>query len=268
MIPGRDILLALLPRFLRPLVRLGLIYSCSFQDFVKAMKIAFVEEAAAQLQRSGGKVNTSQLSAMSGMNRNDVAATVKHAGEELPGTTHYLTRVIGIWQSDRRFVGKSGRARVLTCIGDGCEFWKLVKSVSAHLNPTATLRELERLNAVETSDKGTAKLIIDRLTVRNDLKTGLELLAGDLDIVTSGVLGNLSNPQPVNLHIRTEYDNVVADKLPLIRRWLIREGKLQHKRFRNFIGRFDRDISPSAAGKGRAKIAVVTASFGEPDDKD
>jgi len=61
-----------------------------------------------------------------------------------------------------------------------------------------------------------------------------------------------------NLHLRTEYDNIFQEELPIIRQWLYEQGCLFHRRAREYLSKFDKDITPNQkAGGGR----VVLKSF-------
>jgi hypothetical protein len=75
---------------------------------------------------------------------------------------------------------------------------------------------------------------------------------------------------PKNLHIHTEYDNVPTKDLPKIRAWLLDQGKAFHRRAREYLSRFDRDVSrtSSESDSGSGRVIVTAFSWTEVSDTD
>jgi len=48
-----------------------------------------------------------------------------------------------------------------------------------------------------------------------------------------------------NLQHNTEFDNLAEQDLPRIKQWVLREGRLFHKKLRTYLARDDRDITPN-----------------------
>ena len=252
---------------LKPVVKFCLHESCTIQDLLYAAKNLFVETAAEELGRAKTKVNASRLSVLTGIQRYEVNRILNSEKETGAPSTSLLTRVMGLWRFDKRFLNKSGKAKVLTFRGENNEFKTLVESVSKNINPGTVLFELERSGAVTRTKRG-VRLNLIMFTVEGDSKRGLDLLSKDLEALLQSVKENLFTQAEVpNLHIQTEYDSIYADDLPEVRRWIIERGKLFHRDVREVLSLHDRDVTPRAARPGQdqaeevAKVLVTAFSL-------
>ncbi len=227
-----------------------------------AAKRAFIDVAEQELADLEVKVNTTRISAMTGMNRNDVSA-LRDSGDEIPDRPlNVLGRVISRWQKDKRFLSKSGRPKVLACGGEYSEFAKLVKLESQHAHASSTLFELERIGAVERTEKGAQLKVTEYLAESVD--EAVSLLARDLDALFGAVEQNIRLGKGTALHLHTEYDNVRMAALPDIRKWVREEGKAFHKRIREHLAQYDLDVSPLDAEseeQGGGKVVVGAFHF-------
>lgn len=249
---------------LRPIVRLCLRRYVRLQDFIEISKVAFVDIAQEELEKSGDNVSASRITVVSGVHRKDVSRILAEGGPVRVGA-NLITRVIAHWEQDKRFCTKAGKPKVLDCEGRESEFAELVKSVSAELNPYSVLYELERMGTVERSDKG-LRLQQGSSVSPSSLKEGFAMLARDTEDLMEAVEDNLSGEfEPPNLHLRTEYDNILVDAVPKVRAWLIEEGSSLHRRARAFLSQYDKDVSPSDKPGG---IRVVLGAFSRVEQKD
>lgn len=246
---------------LRPLVRFWLKNSRSYQDFIKLAKLAFIEVAEEEIRKTGKKVNISRLSVFTGLDRGDVTRIYRERPEPTEEPLGILARILGQWRQNRRFASASGDPRLLDYTGDDSEFKHLVESVTKTINPGTVLSELDRLRFVEKTPKG-VRLLREVFTMQSDRGSGVEVLSRDIETLFGTVEENLfGQPEISNLHIRTEYDNVVSSRLPEIRRWLVKEGKKFHKKTRNFISKFDKDIASlgdKTPGGGRVTVTAFS----------
>lgn len=241
---------------LSPVITYCLRNSIKLQDVVESAKIAFIRCAEAELKRGSLDASVSRLSVMTGVHRRDVTRLFK---ENLPKeSTNIITRVIGQWQEDKRFCSSSGKPRVLEVEGDPSEFTELIRSVSTDLNPYTVLYELERLGMVEREEDGGVKLTSGMFMPKGDLKQGMLFLANDTVELMSAIEENLAGMQEMpNYHIKTEYDNVAQDSLPVIRAWFLKQGSAFHKKARDFLSKHDKDINPSLKDKeGGARVVL------------
>lgn len=244
---------------LRPIVRLCLRSSLGIQTLVETAKEVFVELAAEEIRRSGERLTASRISVITGLHRRDVQRLLEgSAPKESQGAL--VARVIGQWEQDPRFRTKGGAPKVLSTGSADSDFHRLVATVSKDVNPGTVLRELERTGVIEHTDRG-AKLIGRAYNVGERVEEGMAILTSDVDDLVVAVEENLLGEVDVpNLHGRTEYDNISVDALPEIREWVFKEGSLFHRKVRDYLSRFDRDINPEVGGKGGARVVFSTFS--------
>lgn len=264
----RQIAIAALLRILSPVVRFALRHSLKIQDIVEALKIAFLQEAQRELLREGRTCNASRLSMMTGVHRKDVARfessdhDLSSQPEKAIGPKDLVTKVIGLWQTDRNFTTSLKAPRILSAGGLDSEFAKLVAKVSVDVNPAAVLAEMERIEAI-TRTKNGIKLIQGAYTPKNDVAAGFSLLGSDLDDLIQAVEGNILHEEEIkNLHVRTEYDNVRPESARLIKQWFLKEGHRLHLLAREMISCHDQDVNPDPKHKGGKGLRVVLGSFG------
>ncbi len=250
----------ILRRLLAPVVRFCLRNSINFQEVLEALKAAFVELSARAIIEDGEKVTVSRMSIMTGLNRRDVTRISRHGpAEKLQ--VNLVTRVIGQWQHDPRFQSKGKKARVLSYTGEDCEFKSLVEAVSKDMNPATMLFELKRLGLVELTRDG-VKLIKGFQDFHEVPERALDLLARDLGTLTQAVEENIfKNPEPRNLHLRTEYDNIFLEDLPHIREWIVSQGVEYHKRIREFLSNYDQDLNPQRKREAGGRVVVGSFSW-------
>ena len=126
------------------------------------------------------------------------------------------------------------------------------------------LIEMKRLGLVEIiEDK--ARLLVEMLSFEGDLQGGFDLLSKDLESLIRAAEHNLTLPAEVpHLHIRTEFDNISVRYLPEIRHWLIEQGQEFHRKAREYLSRYDKDINPELAREaGRGFVALGAFSWTE-----
>lgn len=245
---------------LRPLARYCLKHSFYLQDIVEVLKRLMSDEAERILLSQGQKVNISRISALTGIHRKEIPRLQE--GEVASESKSLISRILGQWQYDKRFTDGRKRPALLKLDSSDNSFAALVASVSTDLNPGTVLFELERLGLVKKQDER-VKLNKSHHPVSGDTKAALGLLSSDIDDLISAVQTNLENQSSVHLHGRTEFDNVDPDSVSKIRNWLIVEGKEFHKRAREYLAKFDRDISGKKSTQPGVRVSVGTFSFDE-----
>jgi hypothetical protein len=245
---------------MRPAVGFAARHNIRLQDFIETAKTIYVEVSTELLKEAGEKVNTSRLAVMSGVHRRDVVRIQNHG--EMPSSARDLvTKIVGLWQTDRRFITKAGKPRVLEHSSDGSEFLKLVNLVSNDLNPGTVLFELKRVGAVVES-RGGLKLMAQSYVPRGDAVAGFKIFAADAEDLCRTVDQNVLEPGDIpQFHARTEYDKVRPDALDDIRRFFIKAGHEFHAKVREYVSEFDQDINPDPDFTG-AGVRVSFSSFG------
>jgi hypothetical protein len=246
-----------LRKALRPLVRLALRGGMRLQGLVQALKEALVDVAREELQSE--RQSVSRISVMTGIYRKEVQSILETPKQpRIP----LVTKVIGQWLNDPRFYKTPGRARDLCCSGKGSEFVELIQSVDREVNPYAVLFELERLKLISI-DGGVVRLESLEAIPAKTLVEVFNLLADDLEDLSEVVFNNLMQESEVpQLHLKTSYDDIALEHLPEIRLWLLQEGAAFHRRARDYISQFDRDLNPLLKSKpGGARVSVGTFSL-------
>jgi hypothetical protein len=253
-----------LKRLLRPAVAFAARYSFRVQALTEILKEVLLEVTDADLRSKGLEPNVSRLSAATGLHRRDVTRLWRDESPPKQGLD-VISRIIGQWQSDKRYFGKNGLPKVLSLEGRKGTFAELVQSVSSDLNPYTVLTELERSQAVEKREDG-IHLVKKTYQPRGDLDKGLTLLGNDSMTLVNSVSENIMSPEKLeNLHVRTEYDNVPIGFEEEIRRWFLSQGSAFHGAVREFLSEKDRDINPKLpAGEDKLRVSFVTFSYTEP----
>ena len=251
---------------LKPVAAFCLRHSVRLQDVVEALKEALVASARTELSKTGHKHTASRLSAMTGVYRSEVARLSRNSSSARQ-RAGIIVKVMGLWQTHADYLTKAGLPRVLECESEDSEFYSLVQSVSRDMNPKTILFELQRVGAVERTKQG-AKLMLGSYEPRGDEQAIFQILSEDMEDLICAVEENAFDPSEVkNLHARTVYDRVRADRAKEIREWLLREGHALHAKARNLLSGCDQDICPDPDFKGKT-IKVILGSYGRVYDKD
>lgn len=233
------------------------------QEVNAELRRLFVVAARDEIVAAGMKANVSRLSVGTGMHRGEVKRILE--GPELPQlpieSLDVVTRLIGQWRHDPRFLNASGEPRILEYRGENSEFRVLARTVSTAVHSGTMIAELERMGAIEKTPRGLRLVVQAEPSGANVLKSA-EILSQDLSSLLSAVTENIIKGDGAdNLHIRTEYDNIFCSALPEIRAWMIERGKDFHRQAREFLSRHDKDVSPGSDQRDRAGARVVLGAF-------
>ncbi len=254
----REIIGNVLEVILRPVVKLCLRYSIKIKDLGEILKKVFVQVAVDELTKSGQEISVSRVNVMTGVHRAEAARTM--AGKPpSTRTVDVITKVIGQWRGNKKYLSASGSPRVLSSEGMESEFVSLVQSVSMDLNPYTVLFELERSGFISKSTKGVK--LVGSVYIPKEIHEGYSLLADDVEDLMETVQQNITGDErDRSLHIKTEYDNIPLESLPEIRSWIRKQGSQFHSKVRDFLSRYDRDVD-SSESKGTGRVRVALASF-------
>ena len=248
---------------LKPLVRYSLRGSVLISEFIEITKQVFVEVASEEIARSSKQVNVSRLSVSTGLYRRDVKRIYVDQDEVNTRSKSILWRVIGQWELDREFTNSRGQPKILSYTGNLNEFERLVGKVTTAIGAAAVLFELERIGAAERTPRG-LKLKRQGEVIQEDALRAFQILGDDLEALIRCVEINSSQDPRKQLHIRTEFDNVSNAQLEEIRLWIKEEGKAFHRRVREYVSKFDADITPEkVAGESKNEPGkVIVTAFG------
>ncbi len=251
----------LLESLLTPVIAFCLRRGLAIYDFEHVAKRIFVRLAAAELQATVGKVNTSRVSVLTGLYRRDVDRILQEKPSDSDKRQTVLSKVIGTWENSSRYCTRAGGPRVLTADGDASEFFKLVESVTRHTHPSAVLFEIQRNGAAVLTNRG-LKLIRRTVVLSGDEVRSFDFVGRDIDLMVKACEENLSQADAIgNLQHRTEYDNVYVSDIPRIKAWIADQGIAFHKRVRDYVSSFDRDITPKKTKTEPAGAKVLVSSF-------
>lgn len=256
--PDRRVLIYALSTILSPVIRFCLRHSLKFQDLLECAKACFVKMAKEELESKSQVATDSRLSLITGLNRRNVT-NFKDREADWESRKGVVSKVIGQWQTDKRFLTSKGEPRVLD-LGPDSEFFKLVQAVSKDLSPATVLFELERIRAVRRTSKG-LKLLVEIYVPEGDVIQGLNFLGMDVDGLIGAAEQNLfESPAVPNLHLAVSYDKIRASEDENIRRWLLKEGNSFLIRMRDYVSQFDQDVNPDAKYKGKF-MSVLLGTF-------
>lgn len=247
-----------LETLLRAVVRLMLRRGLVFKDAALMLKGVFIQVASEELERSGAPATTTRISAITGLNRNEVSMRKTKPPEV--ASTGFVARILGAWEADRRFSTVKGSPKPLAFRGRGNPFALLVKTASSHLNARAALLELVRSGHARIEGK-TVYRLMDVQTLNKDAIQTLDLAARDCATILEAAQANLLHGRSEHVHMRTEYDNVYAEDLPRIREWVARESRELHKRLRELLSECDKDLNPHREVSSTAGARAVYGSF-------
>lgn len=243
---------------LRPIIRLCVRYGVKIHQVELEIKKLFVQEAKLFLEEARSERSASRISVMTGMQRPAVSDFMNE--QKIPMKQSLVSKVVGSWSSKTDYVTKSGSPRVLEVEGKESEFAKLVHSVSQALNPYTVLFELERAKLIERSAKG-VRLLTQAFNSKYDIDQSIQYLASDISDLTFAVEENISaEGRAPNHHITTEYDNIPLNKVAQIQSCLMKEGDSFHRKMRNYLSKFDRDIGGDRSNSKSVRVSISSFS--------
>jgi hypothetical protein len=257
-------------RFLKPIARLCLAEGVAVQNAVEALKGAFIEVAAEKIENSGESVNVSRLSVATGMHRRDVNRLYleQKSKDDTPGI---IAKVITQWRYDREFSKTDSKTDPLP-LSFGTEegqFERLVRKVTKNVHPGTVLQEL-RARGYVSEKNNKLKLLNTFHNIQRDVPAALGNVADEIGYLLCAVSENISLKNcssevtlPAHLHGRTEFDNISENDLPKIRKWLLEQGSSFHRKVRNYLTKYDKDINPAPARGARFKVVVGAFGYTE-----
>jgi hypothetical protein len=198
-LPPDDVALAV-EAVLRPAIRLLLRGGIDYPRLAGELKALFIEEAVAEIERSGHATTDSAISLLSGVHRKDVR-NWRLTGRA-PGATRPVAlsaRVFARWIGDAGYADEAGRPRALPRVGPAPSFDTLVRAVTQDVHPFTVLQELIRLGiaSVEIEDGG--EIVVPAhadFVPPAGSREALELLAGNLGDHVQAAVSNVLGAPP------------------------------------------------------------------------
>jgi hypothetical protein len=243
-----------------PFVKFALKKGIKFQAISSVLKAAMVEQAKNELASISTDVSISKISAATGIHRLEIQKILDAKGSDSE-VSDVLTRLIGAWCTNKKFLDKSGKPKPLSIEGKS-EFLKLVDSISKDLSHYTVLFELERINAIEVKN-GFATLLVKQFVPDKDSIDGYKLVSRDIDTLIQAGQKNIesSDCAEKSLHFNTTFDNIALGSLSKINEKLIDIGRNVHDNVRGVLSKHDLDINESLKKEsGGGKVTFITVA--------
>jgi hypothetical protein len=247
---------------LLPVARFCVRHGILLPEVADAMKRAMLEAGMESIASIDTQVTASRLSVMTGAHRKDTSSFLKGAAPQRD-TISPAIKVLGCWHTKSRYLQPNGKPRPLSIGSEDSEFSKLVRSVSGDVHPHTILCELQRLDLVKVENDQATALKAGFVSAMDDEDTA-RLISRDIDELMLTAEGNVysKGPRPHH-HTTTSFDNIPLEYESELRAWLNREAGLFHKRIRDHVSQYDRDLTErSLDDSGRGTVRLSFGSFG------
>ncbi len=261
-----DIAIKCLRRLLAPVVSFCIRHSLTTADLLRQVKALFVELGIQEIESQGKTWNISRLSVLTGLRRQEVLKFKDNPPLE-SAPSGLLTRVIGRWVTDQKYLDQQGSPRILTATGGESEFHELVMQISTDVSPRSVLAELLRKEIVTQDDLG-IKLNFKAYIPQGDVVESFNLLQMDLDDLIRVVEENtFSEDKTKQQHATTEYTNIDRNKEAEIKEGLLKLGGDFHQNVREFLHRYDLDSDPKNTERiDMYNLRVIFGTFSRVSD--
>jgi hypothetical protein len=185
---------------MRPIARILLRSGITYRQFADIAKLAFVQEAFSEPERTGAKTNISRVAVQTGMSRKDVARTFADSTFSslgLEGGVSPAARILQTWHTDTDYTDTDGNPKELPLEGPRPSFADLVDQVASDVTPGSVKAELEKAIAIEETFSGSVRAL-KRHFVPGDISE--ELLIGLRNVLYPVVEGLARNVGPERRH--------------------------------------------------------------------
>jgi len=188
---------------LQPLARFMLSRGMSFKQFADLAKLAFVEEASAQVDGAARRSNDSRVAAKTGISRKEIRRLRDLKSAEAPpdmwfdeDTFGAAARVMHLWQYDTAFIEQTGKPRDLEFDSGEASFSLLVRRCAGDIPPGAVRTELLEAGAIAELDDGRLRAL-KKFYIPADLdEKTISTICTILFPVSSGLAHNLNPDRP------------------------------------------------------------------------
>ncbi len=247
---------------LLPVARFCVRHGILLPEVNDAMKKAMLEAGLESLNSTQTEVTASRLSVMTGAHRKDTSKFLKGAAP-IRDTISPAIKVLGCWHTKACYLQANGKPRALSVGSEESEFSKLVRGVSGDVHPHTILCELERLELVKV-EHGHAKALKSSFVSAMDDENTARIISRDIDELMLTAEGNVyaKGPRPHH-HTTTSFDNIPLEYESELRVWLKHEADLLHKKIRDHVSQYDRDLAEKPIkDSGQGTLRFTLGSFG------
>ena len=253
-------MLRAIERVLTPLVRMLLRFGLSYAAFDEAARRVFLNVARRDFTIPGRKLSDSRIAVLTGLSRRDVARLKKieaSGGRDDEDRINRAARVIAAWRREADYKDGAGRPRALTVDGERPSFETLVREFAGDVPIRATLDELTRVGAVETTGDGRVRLVA-RAYVPNTARTDtLRILGSHVPDLLRSIDHNMGcEPGEGFFQRRIVYDNIPEQHAERLRKIIADHGQALLETLDDEISPCDRDANPEVEGDGRVRLSL------------
>jgi hypothetical protein len=257
----RQALLESCRTLLRPVVSLLLRGGLTWREFAELARDVFVEVASDEYGIRGRKTNVSRVAILTGIGRREVAR-LRRRRPTVPAEnrTSDATRVLSGWYQDAAF--RSGaRPKALHASGGAASFAALARRYAPDVPPSAMLKELRRVGAVEPLADGRVRPV-QRYYMPGRFDSQWILNAGSLfgDLGTT-INYNLAAERGANSRFIGRATDQAVDPaaVPALREFLEQEGQ-------GLLERVDDWLARHRVGRGLRRIRLGVGLFSIQND--
>lgn len=195
---------------LRPLIKLLLSNGVSFGEFSEWARDSFVEVAERDFALEGKVQTSTRISVLTGIFRRDVARIRKQAAKpiEKTKTSNRLVRIIAAWRRVSEYLDETGEPKTIPVEGEAPSLEMLAKRYGGDVSYQAILKEMERLQIVETTDDGRLVLKALAYVPSKDLNRQFELMGRACEDLLSTINHNIENPDNSRIQMSVAYEGV------------------------------------------------------------
>ena len=254
-------------KLLPPLVRILIRNGMAAKSFYESVKQAYVVLARDEFGISGKKATTSRIAILTGLTRKEVQALLElpvNRDGRYEDEYNRAARVVTGWLRDPDFGDGNGHPSPLRMAGKRLSFKMLVKRYSGDIPVRALLDELIRVGAVRRLRDGRVALAVRGYIPQKGLDQRLAILGQDLSDLISTIDHNLyGDPSCPRIQRKVMYDNVPVDAADAFQSIAQARAQEMLEGLDRWLSHRDRDVNPTAKGKGRVRVGLGVYHFEE-----
>jgi len=266
--PGKTALVVASYRILKSLAKFSIRIGLSSGTMCELVRRSFVDAAEELLLEDGEKIQTTSISAMTGLYRKEI---VRLRDMPVPGTAaqedkyNRSARVVTGWIRDPDFQTSKGAPAALDAKGE-TGFAELVKRYSGDMAVTAMRDELERLGVIEVNSRGQLKLVSSGY-VSSDIVDGIHILGTDTSDLIDTINNNLlSKRRPRRFQRKVSYIGIPAEFADPFREYAADASQQLLEELDRWLD--ERDIGPSDNIKIGVRMGVGIYHFEKPNEEE
>ena len=237
------------------------------KSFYESVKLTYVQVARDEFGINGKAATTSRIAILTGLTRKEVQALLDlpiHREERYGDEYNRAARVITGWLRDPDFGDGCGHPLPLRMAGKRLSFRALVKRYSGDIPERAMLDELVRVGAVKRLRDGRIGLVTRGYIPQKGMDQRLAILGQDAADLIATIDHNLhQDPSRPRIQRKVMYDNVPLESAEAFQAIAQARGQEMLEGLDRWLSHRDRDVNPTAKGKGRVRIGLGLYHFEE-----